>query len=137
MAGKSFIILFYLSNKWNRRCKKKKKKIQIICILFHPGESFKQKFLDTHNDYRRKHGAPPMIYNSQLNGEAQKWADFLLSQNTLQHSDTNDGENVYNMSSSATIKLEGPLDTRHASFLLVQICKFQFKLIFPLFAARK
>ncbi|KAM7018601.1 Golgi-associated plant pathogenesis-related protein 1-like isoform 2-T2 [Tautogolabrus adspersus] len=69
--------------------------------------SFMQEFLETHNAYRSKHNAPPMKYNSDMNQTAQKWANHLLARGTLQHSQTNDGENIYNMFSSATIKLTG------------------------------
>ncbi|XP_041644316.1 Golgi-associated plant pathogenesis-related protein 1-like [Cheilinus undulatus] len=70
-------------------------------------ESFMQEFLETHNTYRKKHNAPAMTYNSEMNATAQKWADSLLARGILEHSQTNDGENIYNMFSSATIKLTG------------------------------
>lgn len=70
-------------------------------------ESFQQEFLKTHNTYREKHRAPPMTLNNELSASAQKWADYLLSKRTLEHSSTDDGENIYNMNSSATLKLTG------------------------------
>uniref|UniRef100_UPI0037E765B3 Golgi-associated plant pathogenesis-related protein 1-like isoform X1 n=2 Tax=Semicossyphus pulcher TaxID=241346 RepID=UPI0037E765B3 len=70
-------------------------------------ESFQQEFLETHNAYRKKHNTPPMALNSQMSAVAQKWADHLLAKGALQHSDTDDGENIYNMFSSAAIKLTG------------------------------
>lgn len=70
-------------------------------------ESFQQEFLKTHNTYREKHNAPLMTLSDELTASAQKWADHLLSSGTLQHSNTKDGENVYNMNSSAAIKLTG------------------------------
>nr|XP_046241962.1 Golgi-associated plant pathogenesis-related protein 1 isoform X1 [Scatophagus argus] len=70
-------------------------------------QSFKKEFLETHNAYRAKHNAPPMTFNSELSASAQKWADHLLAISALQHSDTKDGENIYNMFSSSTIKLTG------------------------------
>lgn len=70
-------------------------------------ESFQQEFLKAHNNYREKHKAPPMTLNNELSVSAQKWADYLLSKRTLVHSSTDDGENIYNMSSSATLKLTG------------------------------
>ncbi|XP_041793673.1 Golgi-associated plant pathogenesis-related protein 1-like [Chelmon rostratus] len=69
--------------------------------------SFQQEFLKAHNDYRAKHNAPPMTLSSELNATAQRWADHLLASNSMGHSNTDDGENVYNMFSSATIKLTG------------------------------
>ncbi|XP_044188093.1 uncharacterized protein glipr2, partial [Thunnus albacares] len=76
-------------------------------VFFSTDASFKQEFLETHNTYRAKHGAQPLTYNSELNAAAQKWADHLLQMGSLGHSNTKDGENVYNMWSSAPLKLTG------------------------------
>uniref|UniRef100_A0A8D0APA2 SCP domain-containing protein n=1 Tax=Sander lucioperca TaxID=283035 RepID=A0A8D0APA2_SANLU len=64
-----------------------------------PGKyaSFQQEFLETHNAYRLKHNTPKMTLSSELSASAQKWANHLLAIGALQHSDTQDGENVYNM----------------------------------------
>ncbi|XP_029961495.1 Golgi-associated plant pathogenesis-related protein 1 [Salarias fasciatus] len=70
-------------------------------------ESFKKEFLKSHNDYRAAHGAEPMTLNEELTAAAQKWADHMLEVNQLQHSKTNDGENVFYKSSTATLKLTG------------------------------
>ncbi|XP_059193410.1 Golgi-associated plant pathogenesis-related protein 1-like [Centropristis striata] len=69
--------------------------------------SFQQEFLETHNAYRAKHNTPPMTLSSELTASAQKWADHLLANNTLEHRQMPDGENLYNMCSSTTIKLTG------------------------------
>ncbi|XP_040899179.1 Golgi-associated plant pathogenesis-related protein 1-like isoform X2 [Toxotes jaculatrix] len=69
--------------------------------------SFQQEFLATHNSYRAKHSTPPLKFNSELSAACQKWADHLLERNSLGHSDTKDGENVFTMSSSAGLKLTG------------------------------
>ncbi|XP_053181584.1 Golgi-associated plant pathogenesis-related protein 1-like [Scomber japonicus] len=69
--------------------------------------SFKKEFLETHNAYRAQHNAKPLTYNDELNSAAQKWADHLLSISSMGHSDTKDGENVYNMWSSAPLNLTG------------------------------
>ncbi|XP_057688670.1 Golgi-associated plant pathogenesis-related protein 1-like [Corythoichthys intestinalis] len=69
-------------------------------------ESFQNEFLDTHNAYRTLHNAPPMTLNSELNAEAQRWAEHLLVLGTLKHSDSSDGENIYYKWSLA-IKLTG------------------------------
>ncbi|KAI3372668.1 hypothetical protein L3Q82_022711 [Scortum barcoo] len=69
--------------------------------------SFQQKFLEAHNAYRQKHNTPPMTLNSNMCATAQEWANYLLAERILKHSDTKDGENVYNMSSSATLNLKG------------------------------
>uniref|UniRef100_A0AAY5K6N6 SCP domain-containing protein n=1 Tax=Esox lucius TaxID=8010 RepID=A0AAY5K6N6_ESOLU len=36
------------------------------------------QFVDAHNDYRQKHGAPPLTLSKDLCNSAQKWADHLL-----------------------------------------------------------
>ncbi|XP_074527200.1 Golgi-associated plant pathogenesis-related protein 1-like isoform X2 [Halichoeres trimaculatus] len=68
---------------------------------------FLQEFLDTHNTYRKKHGALPLKYNNEMNAAAQKWADHLLSTGVFGHSSTADGENIFNMSSSGGLTLTG------------------------------
>ncbi|XP_060743217.1 Golgi-associated plant pathogenesis-related protein 1 [Tachysurus vachellii] len=74
--------------------------------------SFKARFLAKHNEYRKKHGAPALSMSKDLCTSAQAWADHLLSIKTLQHSDTNKGENLYYFQSSAPKKLTGdePVD---------------------------
>ncbi|XP_034397617.1 Golgi-associated plant pathogenesis-related protein 1-like [Cyclopterus lumpus] len=69
--------------------------------------SFQKEFLETHNAYRRKHNTPQMTLSSEMTASAQKWSEHLLAIGALQHSDTKDGENVFNMYSSAPIKLTG------------------------------
>lgn len=69
--------------------------------------SFKQEFLNTHNTYRAQHSTPALSLNSNMCQEAQTWANHLLRQNTLMHSNTSDGENIYAFSSSAPVKLTG------------------------------
>ncbi|XP_071759653.1 Golgi-associated plant pathogenesis-related protein 1-like isoform X1 [Centroberyx gerrardi] len=69
--------------------------------------SFQKEFLDTHNAYRKQHSAPPMTLSSDLSTSAQKWANHLLSINSLAHSETKDGENIYFASSSAPMTLTG------------------------------
>ncbi|XP_040899181.1 Golgi-associated plant pathogenesis-related protein 1-like isoform X2 [Toxotes jaculatrix] len=69
--------------------------------------SFQQEFLATHNSYRAKHSTPPLKLNSELSAACQEWADHLLEIDSLDHSDTKDGENVFTMSSSADFKLTG------------------------------
>ncbi|KAJ8286470.1 hypothetical protein GJAV_G00039590 [Gymnothorax javanicus] len=60
-----------------------------------PDGGFVKEFVDTHNSYRRKHGAPPLTLSRDLCKSAQTWADHLLSIKTLQHSNSNNGENLY------------------------------------------
>lgn len=69
--------------------------------------SFEAEFLQTHNAYRKHHGAPPLTINKNLSRSAQKWAEHLLSIRTLMHSDGDHGENVYYAYTSANKKLTG------------------------------
>ncbi|XP_017340225.3 Golgi-associated plant pathogenesis-related protein 1 [Ictalurus punctatus] len=71
------------------------------------------KFLAKHNEYRKKHGAPALTISQDLCSSAQAWADQLLSTKALQHSDTDNGENLYYFQSSAPKKLTGeePVDS--------------------------
>ncbi|CAN9512771.1 unnamed protein product [Ophioblennius macclurei] len=71
------------------------------------GKSFHQEFLESHNAYRNAHGAQPLTLNGELTATAQKWADHLLKESKLAHSSTNDGENVFYMSSSESVNLTG------------------------------
>ncbi|KAM9360481.1 Golgi-associated plant pathogenesis-related protein 1-like [Symphorus nematophorus] len=70
-------------------------------------ESFKKEFLETHNAYRAKHSAPPMTLNNEMCATAQAWANHLLSLGAGMHSETKDGENIYNMWSSAPVNPTG------------------------------
>ncbi|XP_051513491.1 Golgi-associated plant pathogenesis-related protein 1, partial [Myxocyprinus asiaticus] len=70
-------------------------------------DSYKQEFLETHNQYRRRHQASDLTISDELCSSAQEWADHLLSIKTLKHSDTKNGENVYYSFSSATKQLTG------------------------------
>ncbi|XP_061071628.1 GLI pathogenesis-related 2 isoform X2 [Conger conger] len=72
-----------------------------------PDGSFEKEFVDKHNAYRRKHGAPPLTLSRDLCRSAQAWADHLLSVKSLQHSKTNNGENLYYSWSSAPKKPSG------------------------------
>uniref|UniRef100_A0A673ITX4 SCP domain-containing protein n=1 Tax=Sinocyclocheilus rhinocerous TaxID=307959 RepID=A0A673ITX4_9TELE len=48
--------------------------------------NFEAEFLETHNAYRKQHGAPPLTINKNLCRSAQEWAEHLLSIRTLMHS---------------------------------------------------
>ncbi|KAJ8384872.1 hypothetical protein AAFF_G00196800 [Aldrovandia affinis] len=69
--------------------------------------SFETEFVDTHNAYRRKHGAPPLTLSQDLCRSAQSWADHLLSIKMMKHSQTGVGENLYYAWSSNLNKLTG------------------------------
>uniref|UniRef100_A0A4W4EIF2 SCP domain-containing protein n=1 Tax=Electrophorus electricus TaxID=8005 RepID=A0A4W4EIF2_ELEEL len=75
-------------------------------------QAFKNKFLAIHNEYRKKHGAPALTLNQELCVSAQAWADHLLSTKALQHSNTDNGENLFYAWSSTPKKCTGnePVD---------------------------
>jgi uncharacterized protein YkwD len=39
-----------------------------------------------HNEYRRKHGAPKLKHSPELSQVALKWASYIASRNSMQHS---------------------------------------------------
>jgi uncharacterized protein YkwD len=58
----------------------------------------KKDILDTHNNYRRQHGAPPLQWSSKLASGAEQWAKQLAKQNKIQHGTGEFGENIAFMS---------------------------------------
>ncbi|KAJ7385572.1 hypothetical protein OS493_015154 [Desmophyllum pertusum] len=48
-------------------------------------DPFSQDCLDAHNNYRAKHGVPPLMWSHDLAEGAQSWADQLASTDSLQH----------------------------------------------------
>eukprot|EP00794_Sanderia_malayensis_P003339 gene3339-3828_t len=58
-------------------------------------KEFKKDSLDTHNEFRERHGAPTMKWSSKLQTNAQKWAEALAKKGYLQHDDQKtEGENI-------------------------------------------
>ncbi|XP_039630178.1 uncharacterized protein LOC120542095 isoform X1 [Polypterus senegalus] len=68
---------------------------------------FEKEFLEAHNNYRKLHGAPPLQLTRELCQSAQEWADHMLSIKSLQHSDTDNGENLYYAWSSTPKEILG------------------------------
>ena len=58
-----------------------------VMVLFSGGslDAFSQDCLDAHNNYRAKHGVPPLMWSHELAEGAQNWADQLASTDSLQH----------------------------------------------------
>ena len=48
-------------------------------------DPFSQDCLDAHNNFRAKHGVPPLMWSHDLAEGAQNWADQLASTDSLQH----------------------------------------------------
>lgn len=60
------------------------------------GDNPRQVGLNLHNDYRRVHNAPIMSLNSQLNDDAQRYAEKLARESVFEHdkNNRNQGENL-------------------------------------------
>ncbi|XP_044269926.1 uncharacterized protein LOC123014738 isoform X4 [Tribolium madens] len=66
-----------------------------------PVMEFEQECLAAHNEYRRRHGVPPLKLDREMCKVSQQWANHLISRNILQHSNNKDyGENLFCMTSS-------------------------------------
>lgn len=77
--------------------------------------NFEEDFLDAHNEYRKRHGAPPLKLDRKLCKYSEEWAKHLAQKNTLEHRPgSNYGENIYCLySSDPNFKVSGhtPVDT--------------------------
>ncbi|XP_051892721.1 LOW QUALITY PROTEIN: uncharacterized protein glipr2 [Pristis pectinata] len=69
--------------------------------------SFPSQLLKSVNEYRKTHGAKPLILNPAISAEAEKWAKHLVNSRTLQHSDTPHGENIWCQQSTVTQQVTG------------------------------
>ena len=66
-------------------------------------QAFQNEMLKRHNDYRAKHGVPPLQLDAQLNNGAQQWANTLASTQQFKHSGVSgQGENLYVFGSTST-----------------------------------
>jgi uncharacterized protein YkwD len=62
---------------------------------------FQTDCLTAHNEYRKRHGVPPLKLDKEICKVAQNWANHLISRNVLQHSNNKDyGENLFSMTST-------------------------------------
>lgn len=60
------------------------------------GETFEEDALKKHNEYRTKHGCPPLKMDKKLCKYAQEWADKLSKENKFEHrQNVPYGENLY------------------------------------------
>ncbi|XP_078370532.1 uncharacterized protein LOC144654307 [Oculina patagonica] len=56
---------------------------------------FEKDCLKAHNEYRAKHGVPPLKWNAKLQEDAQKWANYLTTINRMEHdTGVGYGENI-------------------------------------------
>ncbi|XP_072399922.1 uncharacterized protein [Diabrotica undecimpunctata] len=62
---------------------------------------FQQECLQAHNEYRLKHGVPPLKLNKEMCRVSQDWANNLIKKSVLKHSNNRDyGENLFCIQSS-------------------------------------
>lgn len=47
--------------------------------------NFQLRQLDKHNEYRKAHGANPLVYDPELADLAQKYAEFLSENDLFEH----------------------------------------------------
>ncbi|XP_062930245.1 uncharacterized protein LOC134360095 [Mobula hypostoma] len=69
--------------------------------------NFAEQLLNSANKYRARHGAQPLILNSQISRDAEKWAKHLVKSRTLKHSDTPYGENIWYQQGPADCQVTG------------------------------
>ncbi|XP_066258178.1 uncharacterized protein [Euwallacea similis] len=77
--------------------------------------NFEEDFLEAHNNYRKRHGVPPLELDKSISKVAEEWAKYLASKNKLEHRpQSNYGENIYCLySSDSNFKINGntPVDS--------------------------
>ncbi|XP_076455129.1 uncharacterized protein LOC143289835 isoform X2 [Babylonia areolata] len=49
-------------------------------------KKFAEDTTKAHNEYRKRHQAPPLSHSKELSAQAQKWADHLAATGSFQHS---------------------------------------------------
>nr|XP_023020881.1 uncharacterized protein LOC111509384 isoform X2 [Leptinotarsa decemlineata]XP_023020882.1 uncharacterized protein LOC111509384 isoform X2 [Leptinotarsa decemlineata]XP_023020883.1 uncharacterized protein LOC111509384 isoform X2 [Leptinotarsa decemlineata]XP_023020884.1 uncharacterized protein LOC111509384 isoform X2 [Leptinotarsa decemlineata]XP_023020885.1 uncharacterized protein LOC111509384 isoform X2 [Leptinotarsa decemlineata]XP_023020886.1 uncharacterized protein LOC111509384 isoform len=61
-----------------------------------PKMDFQNECLQAHNEYRTRHGVPPLKLNRDMCKVSQDWANHLIKKGVLQHSSNRDyGENLF------------------------------------------
>ena len=57
--------------------------------------TFRQETLSTHNELRKKHGAPALSWSNDLEAGATKWAQHLAKTDRMEHQqNVLEGENI-------------------------------------------
>ncbi|UJR22971.1 hypothetical protein I4U23_025998 [Adineta vaga] len=84
----------------------------LVCVVlavvsvnaFTPAQiKFQEETLKQHNILRARHCVAGLVLDTKLSQTAQAYADKLAAENNFQHSNNGHGENLYMMSSSASI----------------------------------
>lgn len=78
------------------------------------GEKFEDEFLRAHNDFRKRHGVPPLDLSKKLCKYAEEWAKTLAKKGRTEHRDQNEyGENIFyawSSDSNFTVSGRDPVD---------------------------
>lgn len=78
-------------------------------------DTIKERILKEHNTYRKKHGAPDLTWDKDIESIAQSWADKLAKQGSISHS-TNTyqgsklGENCFSCGGNNCLDSYDPVD---------------------------
>ncbi|XP_074002765.1 Golgi-associated plant pathogenesis-related protein 1 [Numenius arquata] len=75
-----------LSEERRHQVKLKKKNQQHLIMGKSASKQFAEEVLKAHNDYRKKHGVPPLKLCKKLNRGAQQYAEELATTRVLKHS---------------------------------------------------
>ena len=78
----------------------KKLLLLLLCLpLFGLGQNLDRQeitqILTAHNKYRLDLDLPELVWSKNLANSSQKWADKLISRNLFEHSNTENGENIF------------------------------------------
>jgi uncharacterized protein YkwD len=65
-------------------------------------KDFLKAALKAHNEYRKKHHAPPLELSDDLCKVAQAWADKIAANDKMEHSENGYGENIHWSSANVT-----------------------------------
>ncbi|XP_069791713.1 GLI pathogenesis-related 2 isoform X2 [Narcine bancroftii] len=68
---------------------------------------FPKQLLKFVNEHRRSHGVQPLTMNPSISKNAKKWAEHLVTSRTLQHSDTQHGENIWYQQGPVSLQVTG------------------------------
>ena len=69
---------------------------------------FERSTLEAHNMYRRQHGTTPLSMNYRMSIEAEAYAKKIAELGTLDHSGTEDGENIASVCRKGELLMSGP-----------------------------
>ena len=73
-------------------------KVLLFSLVSKGLKEFHEECLSSHNEYRIRHGAPPLHWSAELAWEAQQWAENLVQTGELRHNeDDTVGENLAGM----------------------------------------